>query len=210
LGMASKVLWRCWYRRLERRAPEVGESGVEYARRLLAAGGWEYSIEKTWEGGGRCIRSQRRLLLPPRAWDRGLDGVLAAAHEAGHALLDGGLFASGCVSGVVPAVVAVVWLAAVLAAGWLGIPALAFVAVGVSLLLVGDMLVCEVRTCLFARDAVQRDFPDPACRAWAQLQTRAEVWHMVLMAVALSLLFVSAAAVFYALGAGRVVWNGLA
>lgn len=195
LGVGSTVFFGRWYARLKRAEPPLGERGSEYARWLLAGSG--YAVERGGRGWSRCDYGRRVVVLCSDAWQPGLDGVLVAAHEVGHALLDKGL-AVRCTSGAARTAIAVIWLAAVLLSGWLGVPALAFLAVGGSLVIVADMAVREVRACRFAREVVGRDFLEPACRAWVGGQTRAWIWHTVLMAVALGLFFASLAAVLYA------------
>jgi len=192
--------WNGWYGRLRQDAPAVGVQGVEYGRWLLAAAGSGYSVEiEPLRSAGECDHSRRQVLLPPTALGRTLDAVLSVAHEVGHAVLDRGL-AVRLGSGLGPVVVALAWMGALVAAGRQHMPLLALLAVAVSVLLVGDMLVRELGACRFARDCVCRDFPDPACRAWAWAQTRLEIWHMVQMTVALGLMFLAAGALVYFLG----------
>lgn len=204
LGVGSTVFFGRWHARLKRVEPLLGERGSEYVRRLLAGSG--YTVERGGRGWSRCDYGRRVVVLCSDAWQPGLDGVLVAAHEAGHALLDKG-FAVRCASGAARTAIAACWLAAVLLSGWLGVPALAFLAVGGSLAVVGEMAVREVRACRFAREVVGRDFPGSACRVWVAAQTRAWIWHTALVAVALGLFFASLAGVLYAWA--EVVWGGV-
>lgn len=200
LHVGLKSFWSHVYSRLVHEAPVVGVQGLEYGRRLLAAVGRSCSVEvEPWRCGGECDHWRRRLLLPPAARADTLDAVLSVAHEVGHAVLDRGL-AVRLGSGLGLVAVAVLWIAVVFAAGWLRVPLAALFAVAGSLFLAGDMLMRELRVCRFARDCVCRDFPDPACRAWAWAQTRLEIWHLVQMTVALGLVFLAAGALLYFLG----------
>lgn len=202
LHVGLRPLWNRWYRRLRCDVPAAGVQAVEYGRRLLAAARCGYSVEvEPMRFGGECDHSRRRLLLPPAAWADRLDAVLLVAHEVGHAVLDRGL-AVRLGSGLGPLGVALVWMGAVIVAGRLRMPLLALLAVAGSVFLAGDALVREVRACLFARDCVCRDFPEPACRAWARAETRLEIWHMVQVTVALALVFSSAAGLLYCVGRG--------
>lgn len=198
--MASGLISRCWYARLKSRAPSVAEVGMEYAKRLLEQAGCRYAVGEEFPGAGRCDHVRRRVLLGRDALGPGLLGVVVAAHEVGHAVLDAGFWARRSLAAAV--VFAFGCLAVCVVGGVLGWPLLAIVGGAGLAWVIAEGVVREIRAILYACRVVRGDFPDEECRGWVAAETRAELVHVLLEGVGWFLVVIAVSFLLYGVGGG--------